>query len=188
MPFRSGTMAPATRGGPRLASALAKRGKQKRILVPMYFHVLQSRAKAGTVTLKMAKQQAAAMNRAYKPAGITFFLKQTTFTTNDAWAVGAGGDSDAAKKALRQGTYSALNIYFHTDFAGGNLGTCTLPANLPPGATPAQYYSDGCNVNAGDYARRSSTRIQPGRHWNPRDGALVGSPAHFRRLQLRWTG
>lgn len=96
----------------------------------------------------MANAQIAAMNTAYNPYGISFTLVNTDFTTNDAWAIAQPADMDAAKQALRQGNYADLNIYFHTDFAGGNLGTCTLPTSVDPAAPPATYYTDGCNVNA----------------------------------------
>lgn len=120
----------------------------KPITVPTYFHVVQSAAKAGTITDQMATDQAAALNKAYNPYGISFTLQGTDFTTNDAWAAAAGPDMDAAKQALRKGSYAALNIYFHTDFAGGNLGTCSLPSTVPAGADATLYASDGCNVNA----------------------------------------
>lgn len=136
-------------GGTRRPGALAGRQTVPApIVVPTYFHVLQSAAKAGTVTDQMAADQAAALNKAYNPYGISFNLLGTDYTTNDAWAVAAGPDMDAAKAALRKGTYAALNLYFHTDFAGGNLGTCSLPSAVPDGAPPALYASDGCNVNA----------------------------------------
>ena len=139
----------ADKAGPRRARSLRRRASQQRIVVPTYFHVLQSPGKQGTVTRKMARAQAAALNRAYQPAGFTFDLRGTTFSTDAAWAVGEREAADAAKRALRRGGYGALNIYFHTDFTGGNLGTCTLPAELPPGATAANFFTDGCNVNAG---------------------------------------
>ncbi|TKA59673.1 hypothetical protein B0A49_12104 [Cryomyces minteri] len=52
------------------------------------------------------------------------------------------------KKALRQGTYAALNIYFQTDLYGNILGQCTLPANVGSNPSPSVYVSDGCNVLA----------------------------------------
>lgn len=120
------------------------------ITISTYFHVISSTAaaNAGTITQDMVNQQIGKLNTAYNPHGIEFTLVNTSFTTNDAWAVAAGSDMDAAKAALRTGTYSSLNIYFHTDLAGGNLGTCTLPSQVPPGATAQTYLSDGCNVNA----------------------------------------
>ena len=136
-----------SKGGPR-AAHLTRRQTQTPISINTYFHVLSTTANAGLITQEMANKQLTALNTAYNPYGISFVLKDTTFTTNDAWAVGSGGDMDAAKAALRAGTYKDLNIYFLTDYYGGNLGTCTLPSQVPPGAPPSMYVSDGCNVNA----------------------------------------
>ncbi len=119
------------------------------IAVNTYFHIISSTANAGTITQDMATQQMAALNTAYNPYGITLTLADTTFTTNDAWSIAASeADMTALKTALRKGTYKDLNIYFHTDLAGGNLGTCTLPSQVPAGAAASIYVSDGCNVNA----------------------------------------
>ena len=134
--------------GSRAAKALTRRQVTAPFTVPTYFHILYTAAKEGTFTQDMATAQIQAMNAAYNPLGITFDLQGTTMTANNAWAVAAGPDMDAAKAALRTGTYGSLNIYFHSDFAGGNLGTCTLPSTVPPGSDPSTYVSDGCNVNA----------------------------------------
>ena len=135
--------------GSRAARALTKKQVSTPISIPTYFHVLTTAANAGTFTQDMADAQAKALNTAYNPYGISFNLQNTSFTANDVWAVAAtDADMDAAKAALRAGTYGSLNIYFHSDFSGGNLGTCTLPSQVPQGATPDTYVSDGCNVNA----------------------------------------
>ena len=160
-------------GGTRRPGALnVRQTVPTPIAIPTYFHVVQSTAKAGTITDAMAADQAAALNKAYNPYGISFNLLGTDYTTNDAWAVAAGPDMDAAKAALRKGTYSTLNIYFHTDFAGGNLGTCSLPSTVPPGSDPSLYASDGCNVNAATMPNGSmlgynlgGTAIHETGHW-----------------------
>lgn len=118
------------------------------ITINTYFHVLQSTAKAGLITPDMATQQAAALNKAYNSIGVSFTLVNTSFTTNDAYAVGDGTAMDDAKKALRAGTYKDLNLYFHSDLTGGILGTCTLPSEVTAQTLPSQYYTDGCNINA----------------------------------------
>jgi hypothetical protein len=94
------------------------------------------------------------MNTMYNSVGFAFKLVNTTWTTNNAWAVGAGTDMNEMKKALRQGTYSTLNIYFQSDLDGSILGTCSMPSQIgdPDSATrvdPSQYYDDGCSVNSG---------------------------------------
>ncbi|KAJ9630767.1 hypothetical protein H2203_001291 [Taxawa tesnikishii (nom. ined.)] len=122
--------------------------KQAQINVDAVFHVVTKQASAGSITPQMVQDQVTAMNTAYNPYGVNFNLVNTTWTVNDLWAVAAGSDMDAVKAALRQGTYSTLNLYFHTDLAGNILGTCTLPNTVPAGADPTLYVSDGCNVNA----------------------------------------
>lgn len=116
--------------------------------VPLYVHVLYKKNEEGVVTQAMATNQIAALNKMYNPYGVSFQLQNISWTANDAWAVAAGTDMDDLKKALRVGSYSALNLYFHTDLSGGVLGTCTLPAPVEPGTPRALYYSDGCNINA----------------------------------------
>ena len=136
-----------SQGGSR-APNMIKKQVPNPISVPTYFHIISSTANNGTITPDMATAQLATMNAVYNQYGISFLLQNTDFTVNDAWAIAAGTDMDAAKAALRQGTYTDLNLYFHTDLAGGNLGTCTLPSQVPAGSAPSIYVSDGCNVNA----------------------------------------
>lgn len=137
-----------SRGGPR-AHHKTKKQVPNPISVPTYFHVISSTANNGTITPDMATAQLATLNQVYNQYGISFVLQNVDWTVNDDWAVAAADtDMDALKAALRQGTYSDLNLYFHTDLAGGNLGTCTLPSQVPAGSDPSVYVSDGCNVNA----------------------------------------
>lgn len=131
------------------APGLIRKQLQTPVTVNAYFHVITTTAKQGTITQQMANDQVTAMNTAYNPIGITFNLVNTSFTANDAWAVADGSDMDNLKAALRNGKYSDLNLYFHTDLSGGILGTCTLPSQVPPGSDPSVYVSDGCNVAAG---------------------------------------
>lgn len=158
--------------GARAPAALVRRQTQQPIAINAYFHVITTAAKANTITPKMAADQAAALNAAYNPIGITFNLVNTSFTANDAWAVADGPDMDALKAALRVGTYADLNIYFHTDLNGGILGTCTLPSKVPPGSAPSIYVSDGCNVAAGTMPggttggyNKGGTSIHETGHW-----------------------
>lgn len=142
--------------------------------ITAHFHIIATTANSAAITQDMAQQQITVMNTAYNPYGISFVLDpNVTFTTNDAWSI-AGTDADitAMKSALRAGTYADLNIYFHTDLAGGNLGTCTLPSLVPPGAAPSMYNSDGCLVNAntmpggsmGGY-NQGKTAVHETGHW-----------------------
>lgn len=135
--------------GARAPAAAVRRALKQPVTIQTYFHVITTAAKASTITQKMASDQAATLNKAYNPIGIAFNLVNTSFTTNDAWAVADGDAMNQLKAALRKGTYKDLNIYFHSDLTGGILGTCTLPSKVPAGAAPSIYVSDGCNVAAG---------------------------------------
>lgn len=119
------------------------------ISVPTYFHVISTTEHNGTITQDMVNAQIGVMNTVYNQYGVSFQLVNTSWTVNDDWAVAADeATMDALKSALRIGTYDNINMYYHTDLYGGDLGTCTLPSQVPAGADPSVYSSDGCNVNA----------------------------------------
>ncbi|WPH00946.1 Extracellular metalloprotease [Acrodontium crateriforme] len=118
------------------------------ITIPLYFHIITKTTSVGSITQAVVGQQLVALNTAYRPYGIRFVLQATTFTANDAWAIGAGDDLAAAKTALRKGTYNTLNFYFHTDLTAGLLGTCTLPSDFSNGLAASAYSTDGCSINA----------------------------------------
>jgi hypothetical protein len=119
------------------------------IVVNVAFHIVSTAAKAGTITQQMADDQLTALNKAYSPSNIKFKRTVTTFTVNDAWAVGESADAAAMKSALRNGTYATHNIYFMTDLTGSILGTCSLPSDIGPGTPdPSSYNSDGCMIQA----------------------------------------
>ena len=158
--------------GARAPAALVRRQLQQPITINTYFHVISSIAKANEITQQMADEQNKALNAAYNPVGITFNLVNTSFTTNDAWAVAEGPAMDELKIALRAGTYKDLNLYFHTDLTGGILGTCSLPSKVPAGAPASIYVSDGCNVAAGTMPggtiggyNQGGTSIHETGHW-----------------------
>jgi hypothetical protein len=124
------------------------------IVIPIVFHIVSSVASANNILPTMLQAQVDALNRMYNPIGFAFTLVDTTWTTNDAWAVGAGEAMDEMKRALRRGTYSTLNIYFQSDLEGSILGKCSMPSQLgartPAAAVdPAAYFDDGCSVNSG---------------------------------------
>jgi hypothetical protein len=119
------------------------------IQVDAYVHIVSTADKASQFTDDMVTQQVATLNRAYAPVHVQFTLRNTSWTTNDVWAVGASDADDAAmKRALRQGDYAALNLYFQSDLAGSVLGRCSLPSGIGGGEASA-YVADGCNVQAG---------------------------------------
>ncbi len=89
----------------------------------------------------MLNNQFTVLQDAFAPHGFTFTLKGTDFTINSNWAV--DGSELAMKKALRKGTYRALNIYFHKTL-GGNFGYCYFPTTAPSGSN--NFYYDGCSI------------------------------------------
>lgn len=128
--------------------ALSKRAAvTPAITIDTYLHLLTTTAAAGSLTPDMATAQVAALNKAYNRIGITFNLVNVSTTVNDTWAIADGTAMDDLKKALRAGSYRDLNLYFHSDPAGGILGTCTLPSQVTAQTTAAEYYTDGCNIN-----------------------------------------
>lgn len=88
------------------------------------------------------------MNTAYEVTGYSFNLVDTDFTTNDEWAAAEYGSNTEAemKKALKQGSYADLNLYFLSDLGGGLLGFCYFPQEEP---TSEDIALDGC-VNLAD--------------------------------------
>lgn len=136
---------------PHSPTNLARRARRapSNINVNLYFHIVTKSSSAGTITPAMISKQLTQLQLDYRPHGIIFTLRNTSFTANDAWAIGATTADDAAmKSALRQGTYSALNIYFQTDLSGGVLGRCTLPTNVGSNPDRSIYVVDGCNIAA----------------------------------------
>ncbi|CAD0111588.1 unnamed protein product [Aureobasidium uvarum] len=135
--------------GSQIAGHAVRDASAGPIVVDVAFHIVTTAAKAGSITQKMADDQLAILNKAYKPSNVQFNRIATTFTVNDAWAVGAGSDAAAMKTALRNGTYSTHNIYFMTDLTGSILGTCSLPSDIGPGTpAPSTYITDGCMIQA----------------------------------------
>jgi len=56
------------------------------------------------------------VNDDYAASNVTFVLKDTTRTVNDAWA--SDSSEVAMKTALRQGDYKTLNVYFLSSLSG----------------------------------------------------------------------
>ncbi|PVI01987.1 zincin [Periconia macrospinosa] len=172
---------PQTNGSPaaRAASILTTRDTTSQkdnntaITIDTIFHIVATPSKKSTITNDMPSAQLDALNAAYNPYDITFNLVNVTWTTNEAWAVGASPADAEMKKSLRQGTYRTLNLYFQTDLTGGVLGRCTLPSPIANGRSdPSVYLSDGCNVNANtmpggdleDY-NAGKTAVHEAGHW-----------------------
>jgi hypothetical protein len=116
--------------------------------VPVYVHVVTTTAKKGRYSQTQINNQISTMNAAYSGLGVTFTLKSTDFTANNAWAAADIGSSaeKSMKAALKKGRYSELDLYFATDIPGGTLGWCYFPVQNP---TSSDLALDGC-VNLAD--------------------------------------
>jgi hypothetical protein len=129
------------------AYAIANGTVAKRAItyVDAYFHVVASSTAAsdGYLSDSLLTAQLNALNAAYAPHQYQFVLKGTDKTVNANWARDSNGYELTMKKALRKGTYSALNVYFLKDM-GSNLGYCYFPTSVTSGSN--NFYKDGCTV------------------------------------------
>jgi len=84
------------------------------------------------------------LNDDYAPSGVKFRLIAVSRTVDPEWAFGTGNRTDLLemKKALRQGDYKTLNLYFMTSPGPGLLGQCTFPDDFEPESD--DFYQDGC--------------------------------------------
>jgi hypothetical protein len=100
------------------------------IIVPVYFHVLNtgSRADQGNVPNRTFERQIDILNKAYKPAKMTFTLAGIDRTTNATWMAAAIGSDDdhTTRENLHQGGYETLNVYTITP-SSGDLGWAQMP-------------------------------------------------------------
>jgi hypothetical protein len=144
-------------------------------VVDTVFHIIATDSTKADITDDMPSAQLDVLNESYSPYGISFNLLNVTWNKNPAWATGTGNADKEMKKALRQGTYATLNIYFQTELAGGVLGRCTLPSSVGPADDPVPaelYFTDGCNVNANtmpagllDGYNAGKTAVHETGHW-----------------------
>ncbi|ETN36334.1 uncharacterized protein HMPREF1541_08611 [Cyphellophora europaea CBS 101466] len=146
-----------------LSQPLHKRAATPLVTIPLYLHIVDTPAAAtpgspSYISDAQVEQQVAYLRSAYALLSIAFDLRNTTRTTNATWA--GNGDDLAMKRALRQGAYDSLNVYFQSNLksngddglpAGATLlGLCTLPVTGVSAVTaPARYVRDGCNVLSG---------------------------------------
>lgn len=101
------------------------------------------------------------INDAYSSTGYSFNLVGTDFTSNDQWAAAEYGSNEEAamKRALKQGSYSDLNLYFLSDLGGGLLGFCYFPQDNP---TAEDIALDGCVSLADSLPGGSATNYDLG--------------------------
>ncbi|VUC31366.1 unnamed protein product [Clonostachys rosea] len=79
----------------------------------------------------------------FSPYGITLNYAGSSKTVNSAWS--QDRNELTMKRALRQGSYAALNFYF-LDYLSGYLGYCYYPTTASTGSTA--FYTDGCSILA----------------------------------------
>lgn len=131
-----------------------KRQAGNSTVIPTYFHVVSSKAKANTTDESLLTKQLAVMNEGYAGTGFSFELVDTDFTVNDAWSEIDVTQSDDSvmmemKNKLRKGSYSELNVYFISDLANGILGMCEFPTKEIDASDPSSFAFDGCLVHGG---------------------------------------
>lgn len=75
--------------------------------------------------------------------GVSYTLRATDFTVNNAWAAAGQGSSAERqmKQSLKRGSYGQLDLYFLSDLGGGLLGFCYFPLASP---TSTDRTLDGC--------------------------------------------
>ena len=130
-------------------------------IVSTYFHIVTDTASADPsssnyVTDAMIAAQFSTIQVAYTNASIGYTYMGSTRTINATWA--SNGDDLSMKTALRNGTYSDLNVYFQSALQSAPntpgvpagsvlLGYCSLPTAGITTTTPRdEYVIDGCNV------------------------------------------
>jgi hypothetical protein len=131
------------------ASAKGKAGRNFKVTVPVYFHVITDGA-AGALTDAQIASQIAVLNNTFSAGeggaatGFSFKLAGVTRTDNAAWfATNPGGTNEhTMKRTLKQGGDNALNLYSAS--AGDYLGWAYLPDIT---TKPGQQYLDGVVFN-----------------------------------------
>lgn len=95
--------------------------------IDVYWHVIYS-GKTGKLTSTEINEQIDVMNDAYAGSGWTFNLVSTDFTKNSTWWNMTDGSTaeSKAKKALRKGDESTLNVY-SANPTDGSLGWASFP-------------------------------------------------------------
>jgi hypothetical protein len=131
------------------ATAKGKAGKNFKVTVPVYFHVVTDGA-TGAVTSDQIATQINVLNNTYAggeggaTSGFSFALAGVTRTDNADWfyANPGGTNEHTMKRTLHQGGTGTLNYYSTT--AGAYLGWAYLPSIV---TKPGQAYLDGVVVD-----------------------------------------
>jgi hypothetical protein len=141
------------------ASAKGKAGKNFRVTVPVYVHVVTDGA-TGSLTNAQIADQIQVLNMTFGgfeggyATGFSFRLAGVTRTDNAAWFYAgiSGKDAHEMKRTLHQGGNNALNFYSTT--ADVYLGWAYLPDIV---TKPGQAYLDGIVIDW-ESIRGTSTR------------------------------
>jgi hypothetical protein len=131
------------------ATAKGKAGRNFKVTVPVYFHVVTDGA-IGAVTDEQIATQVNVLNNTYAGgeggarSGFSFVLAGVTRTDNAEWFYDnpGGTNEHTMKRTLHQGGPDTLNYYSTT--AGAYLGWAYLPSIV---TKPGQAYLDGVVVD-----------------------------------------
>jgi hypothetical protein len=100
-------------------------------VIDVYVHVIHRASGAGNVPDAAIAAQIEVLNLAFAPTGWSFVLAGVDRTANDEWftMLPGGAAERQAKRALRQGTAAALNLYTANPGGGLTLGWATFPSS-----------------------------------------------------------
>ncbi|KJZ78722.1 hypothetical protein HIM_02113 [Hirsutella minnesotensis 3608] len=152
-------------------------GEYGPVAIDTYIHVVTTTEEnQRSVTDDDLRAQMEALNDAYRPARMSFGLKDVTRVKDPAWSVGR--DEDAMYRALHRGTRSTLNLYILEDLfrddAGPNRivrGESTYPDRSGDDTADdyvlVQSYTLPGRVNKGDPSKRNygATAVHEVGHW-----------------------
>ncbi|OBR08171.1 Extracellular metalloprotease [Colletotrichum higginsianum IMI 349063] len=147
------------------------------IVVDTYLHVLASSLSAtgGYIDDAGLHRQMAVLNANFGPHDISFRLQGVTRTVNAGWA--GGGDELRMKRALRQGGYASLNVYF-LGRSSGILGKCTFPQGASIGSNT--FTLDGCTVASSTIPGGKGRNVNLGKTLTHETGHWLGLYHTFR--------
>ncbi|KAJ6436368.1 metalloprotease protein [Purpureocillium lavendulum] len=121
-----------------------RHAKKDTITVEVYVHVIAADETKGSgyVTREDVNAQMRVLNDKFSKGHISFILKDVDWAVNKNWT--NNGDILNRKKTLRNGSYSALNLYYVNQIGQGYLGGCGFPLDAKPGSF--DFYWDGCTM------------------------------------------
>ncbi|KAK0625907.1 hypothetical protein B0T14DRAFT_407469, partial [Immersiella caudata] len=121
------------------------------LVVDTYIHIVASGTTIadGYLDDETISRQISVLRSTYAPTGVSFQILGINRVINTLWATSISpADHLSMKKALRQGTYKTLNLYYRPvvgadDDGGELLGQCPFPdAGIAAGSD--DFFNDGC--------------------------------------------